>query len=99
MNWSAIVAAVALLASAVSGWLALSMRAERAERRAEIEELRTEHEKTRANYERERANEFQQLRNDINGSYMRANEVRAIIERVETSVHAVADRVTLMERK
>jgi len=82
MNWELAVAIVSLIASALSGWVALSMRASRAELLLKVREMMAE-----LNAD---------IRRDINGSYMRANEVRAIIHGVETEIRSIAAR---MERR
>ena len=103
MNWPPIVAgvisAIGLIASLISGWVALALRAESADLRTELEKMRTEFANQRVSYAERRAEEFQSLRKDINGSYMRANEVRAIIEGIQAEISAIAARITLMERK
>jgi hypothetical protein len=103
MNWppliAGVVSAVGLIASLISGWVALALRAESADLRTELERMRTEFANQRVSYAERRADEFQKLRSDINGSYMRANEVRAIVEGIQVEIGAIAARITLMEKR
>jgi len=99
MNWEVVIAGIGLAASLISGWVALVLRAEAADLRVELERMRVEFANQRVSYAERRADEFQKLRSDINGSYMRANEVRAIVEGIETEIRAIAARITLMENR
>ena len=110
MNWPALVAAVGLAASLLASWVALSMRAAAAELRAELAKFQTKQAEDKNTDLRDRSREFgelrsdmnsrfEKLRGDINGSYMRANEVRVIIQGIENEIRAIAARITRMESK
>lgn len=110
LNWPAIVAAIGLVASLVSGWVALSMRAAAAELRTELAKFQTKQAEDKTNDLRDRSrefsdlrsdinNRFDKLRGDINGSYMRANLVQTIIEGIHNEIRSIASRITLIENK
>jgi hypothetical protein len=86
------------------------MRAAAAELRAELAKFQTKQAEDKTNDLRDRGREFAELRGDINsrfekmradinGSYMRANEVRVIVQGIENEIRAIAARITLMENR
>jgi hypothetical protein len=106
ISWEMIIACMGLAGSLASGWVALSMRMQGALTKLEIEKLRVDFANQRAEQAERRASEMEQIRRDINGSYMRANLVKEIVEGIHEDIKAIRDdvqsmaaRTTLLERE
>ena len=82
MNPSEIIALLCALGAAATTWLNLSLRATVAELKTGLEKMRTEI----ADHRRE---DMEQTRTWINGSFMRAPEVRAMLTALDGRVSAL----------
>lgn len=79
---SAVLGFIGIVVTGLNAWLALAMRQHRSETQAGFSKL-----ELRLTQKLDDA--VAQVRRDTNGSYMRANEVREIVKRLEAEIQAV----------
>jgi hypothetical protein len=88
---SVILALIGLAVTGLNAWLALSMRAHRNETQRSFAELRLE-------FTSKLDEAVMTIRRDSNGSYMRANEVREIVKRLEGESQNHEKRIDRLEQ-